>query len=209
MATSSARIPSTWHPIGPDLMMLARSLDAKAPKSPHKPFVVALIRETQRVTGRLHASAWYARLIREAGVQRTPSARTLSAVLQAAREAAGEAPSVTAVSVREIRRQMAHLARTADKIRESTERQQQIAEALAKRQLIFADQAQVYQRQIDQLAGLVDGALRTVRTEVDRMVKAAADMTLDSHRVAVAVRSAVTALEQARQGLDQAGQGGR
>lgn len=205
MTDQASKTPSTWHPISTELTSLARALDGKAPKRPHKPFVVALVRELHRVTGRLHPGAWYAKLIRDAGIPRTPSARTISAVLQAAREVAGEAPSSSALSVREIRRQMTQLARSVDTIRETTNRQLQIADALAKRQLMFADQAQTYQRQIDQLAGIVDGALRTVRAEVDRMARAAADMTLDSHRVAVAVRSAVTALEQARAGLDESG----
>ena len=49
-----------------------------------------------------------------------------------------------------------------DKLVASTQRQEQIGDALAKRQLVFADQAQTYQRQIDQLTATVQTALRQV-----------------------------------------------
>lgn len=84
-----------------------------------------------------------------------------------------------------------------DKLVASTQRQEQIGDALAKRQLVFADQAQTYERQIDQLTATVQTALRQVAVEVDRMSMAASDVTLDTHRVAATVKQAARDIAEA------------
>ena len=200
----SHRLTLERAPYTRDLADLARRVHAASPQNPHRPFLVSLIREVRAVTKQFHAENWYRGLIVEAGLPRRPSARTITAVLTAAKDAAGEAIGPTTASIKELRRQMTGMTRSmaelkglVDKIAASTQRQEQLGDALAKRQLMFADQAQTYQRQIDQLTATVQAALRQVGAEVDRMSRAASDVTLDTHRVAAAVKQAARDITEA------------
>ncbi|NJN00331.1 MAG: hypothetical protein HC793_01250 [Aquincola sp.] len=132
----------------------------------------------------------------------------MTAVLVAARESAGEAPGPTIASVKELRRQMTGITRTVADMKDllatvvaTAKRQEQIAEGLGKRQMIFADQAQTYQRQIDQLTAMVQTALKQVSKEVDRLASAASDITLDSHRLTATVKQAAREIADAAQKL--------
>ena len=200
----SQRLTPHRPPYTRDLMDLVRRVHEASPPSPHRPFVVLLVREVRAVTRQFHAENWYRGLIVEAGLPRRPSSRTVTAVLTAAKDAAGEAIGPTTASIKELRRQMTAMTRTmgeikglVDKVVASTQRQEQIGDALAKRQLVFADQAQTYQRQIDQLTATVQTALRQVGAEVDRMSRAASDVTLDTHRVAATVKQAARDISEA------------
>ncbi len=200
----SRRLTPDRAPYTRDLADLARRVHAVSPPSPHRPFVVSLVREVRGVTKQFHAENWYRGLIVEAGLPRRPSSRTITAVLTAAKDAAGEAIGPTTASIKELRRQMTGMTRTMGDLKDlvakvvtSTQRQEQIGDALAKRQLVFADQAQTYQRQIDQLTATVQIALRQVGVEVDRMSRAASDVTLDTHRVSAAVQQAARSIAEA------------
>ena len=192
-----------------DLADLARRVHAAHLTGPHKPFLAALVREVRAATGQVHTADWYRGLMLEAGLTRKPSARTMSAVLVAARESAGEAPGPTIASVKELRRQMTGITRAVADMKDllatvvaTAKRQEQIAEGLGKRQMIFADQAQTYQRQIEQLTAMVQTALKQVSKEVDRMASAASDITLDSHRLAATVKQAAREIADAAQTLN-------
>jgi hypothetical protein len=96
---------------------------------------------------------------------------------------------------------MAELKDQVSKIAESARRQEEIGQGLAKRQLVFQDQSQLYQRQIEQLTATVDSALRQVGKEVDRLSRAAADITLDSHRLSANIQQAARTISEAAEGL--------
>ncbi len=183
-------------------------MHARSPASPHRPFVVSLVREVRGLTQQFHSAAWYTGLIKAAGISRRPSSRTFSLALVSAKDAAGEAIGPTLASVKELRRQMtgmvslmAELKDQVSKIAESAKRQDEIGQGLAKRQLVFQDQSQLYQRQIEQLTATVDSALRLVAKEVDRMGRAAADITLDSHRLSANIQQAALTISAAAERL--------
>lgn len=192
------------YPYTRELTNLALRVHAASPPSPHRPFVVSLIREVRGATSQFHAENWYRGLIVEAGLTRRPSTRTITHALTAAKEAAGEAIGPTMASVKELRRQMTaithQMSEMKDLVRElgaSVTRQEQIGDALGKRQLLFADHSQTYQRQIEQLTAMVQAALRKVVTEVDRVSKAASDVTLDSHRISATIQQAARSIAEA------------
>ena len=92
---------------------------------------------------------------------------------------------------------MAELKDQVSKIAESAKRQDEIGQGLANRQLVFQDQSQLYQRQVEQLTATVDSALRQVGKEVDRLSRAAADITLDSHRLSANIQQAARTISEA------------
>jgi hypothetical protein len=187
-----------------DLTDIALRMHAASPPRPHTQFVRGLLREVRKATGSFHPERWYRELLVEAGLPRRPSARTFTLELIAAKDAAGEANGPTLASVKELRRQMTAIGREVagikDQVRDvaaSVKRQEQIGDALGKRQLLFADQSQTYQRQIEQLTAMVQAALRKVVTEVDRVSKAASDVTLDSHRISATIQQAARSIAEA------------
>ena len=202
MPTSTLR--PTRHPYTRELQDLALRVHARSPASPHRPFVVSLVREVRGLTQQFHSAAWYTGLIKAAGISRRPSSRTFSLALVSAKDAAGEAIGPTLASVKELRRQMtgmvalmAELKDQVSKIAESARRQDEIGQGLAKRQLVFQDQSQLYQRQIEELTAVVQSSLRQVGKEVDRLSKAAADITLDSHRLSANIQQAGRTISEA------------
>ena len=177
---------------------------SRAQASPHRPFVVSLVREVRELTTHFHSAAWYTGLLKAAGITRRPSSRTFSLALVSAKDAAGEAIGPTLASVKELRRQMtgmvglmADLKNQVSKIAESARRQDEIGQGLAKRQLVFQDQSQLYQRQIEELTAIVQSSLRQAGKEVDRLSKAAADITLDSHRLSANIQQAARGISEA------------
>jgi methyl-accepting chemotaxis protein len=62
---------------------------------------------------------------------------------------------------------------------------------------MFQDQSQLYQRQIEQLTAVVQSSLRQVGNEVDRLSKASADITLDSHRLSANIQQAARTISEA------------
>jgi hypothetical protein len=202
MPTSTLR--PTRHPYSRELQDLALRVHARSPASPHRPFVVSLVREVREVTRQFHSAAWYTGLIKTAGITRRPSSRTFSLALVSAKDAAGEAIGPTLASVKELRRQMTamvglmvELKDQVSKIAQSAKRQEEIGQGLAERQLMFQDQSQLYQRQIEQLTAVVQSSLRQVGNEVDRLSKASADITLDSHRLSANIQQAARTISEA------------
>ena len=201
------RLSPSLHPYTQQLNTLACRVHAASPDKPHRPFVVNLIREVRQVTGQFHSANWYMGLIAGAGIARRPSTRTFALALTTAKDAAGEAVGPTLASVQELRRQISGMTRTMAEMKAMVARQEMISGSLEKRQLMFADQAKTYQRQIDALTATVSVALAKVSKEVDRMSKAASDITLDSHRLGSVMPRAAPAISEAVRRLAAAPRG--
>lgn len=191
------RLSPSLHPYTQQLNALVSRVHLASPDKPHRPFVVNLIREVRQVTGQFHSANWYMGLIAGAGITRRPSTRTFALALTTAKDAAGEAVGPTLASVQELRRQISGMSRNMAEMKAMVARQEMISSSLEKRQLMFADQAQTYQRQIDGLTATVNAALAQMAKEVDRMGKAASGITLDSHRLGSAMQRAAQDIAEA------------
>lgn len=168
------------------LLAEVRELDRSSPAVPHRHFVRAVIRRVHELTGQIHAESWYRRLIQAAGSERRPSTRTVNTCVISIKDDLGEGVGTTQVVVRQLRRQFADLQAAVgrvealvSKVAEVAARQAAISEAIDKRQMLFSDQAQVYQRQIDQLTKIVEENLKASR-EVTRNAN---DVALGSARL--------------------------
>ena len=158
----------------PALLSIAREVDTASPPSPHRHFVRRLVEAVHTSTGRVHAESWYRRLITESGSSRRPSTRTVNACVLAVKDQVGQSRGPTQIAVIEMRKQYCDLLdavtrveRLVTKVAEIAERQVIISASIDKRQMVFADHSQTYQRQIDQLAAIMRENL-TASREVTR-----------------------------------------
>jgi hypothetical protein len=167
------------------ILALVRQVDAASPPSPHRHFVRSLIQAVHASTGRVHAESWYRRLIVESGSSRRPSTRTVNSCVLAFKDQVGQSRGPTQIAVIEMRKQYGDLLeavnrveRLVSKVAEVAERQASISASIDKRQMIFTDQSQVYQRQIDQLAAIMKDNLIASR----EVTKGANEVTMSAAR---------------------------
>jgi hypothetical protein len=156
------------------LLLLVRELDKASAPSPHRHFVRSLVEAVHKATGLVHAESWYRKLIIESGSTRRPSTRTVNSCVLSVKDQVGQSRGPTQIAVIEMRRQYGDLLdavtrveQLVTKVAEIAERQASISASIDKRQMVFADQSQTYQRQIDQLAAIMKENLNASR-EVTR-----------------------------------------
>lgn len=154
--------PVQSAPYTPELIALVAKAEIGSPVSPHKPFLVKLVRLTFEATGTVYAEKWYRKLLEVSSSKRRPSTRTVNAVVSAAKEANGMAAGPTQATVKTLKAKyedmaslVARMEAAVDRLAKICDRQLQISESLDRRQQVFSDQAQTYQRQIDGLAEIV------------------------------------------------------
>jgi hypothetical protein len=167
------------------LLSLVLEVDKASPTSPHRHFVRMLVDAVHTATGRVHAESWYRRLIIESGSSRRPSTRTVNSCVLALKDQVGQTRGPTQIAVIEMRKQYSDLLeavnrveRLVAKVAEVAERQASISASMDKRQILFTDQSQVYQRQIDQLAAIMKDNLNASR----EVTKGANEVTMAAAR---------------------------
>lgn len=183
------------------LIEIARAADSAMPKSPHRPFVVALIKGVREETGGFWGVPWYQRLIKAAGVKRSPSTRTLNNSLSALKEGSGEVHGITLKAVNELAKlvlrlekavegvgaQAEKMAQAHEEMRRLMGRQVEMADAIQKRQMIFADQSQTYGRMIEEVTKTVNAGVAKFAKSAEAIDGAGLTMTLQANRVALSV----------------------
>lgn len=184
-----------------ELVQLAKAADSGSPRSPHKPFVVDLIKKVREATGGFWGVPWYQKLIKAAGIQRFPSTRTFNNTLAALKEGAGEPHGITLKAVNELAKLVVRLEKAVDGVAQHTERmaqahediqklmrrQVEMADAIQKRQMIFADQSQFYGRMIEDVTKAVNTAVTQFAKKADSLDGVGLTITLQANRVALSV----------------------
>lgn len=145
-----------------DLSSLVHEAERTSPPTPHRHFVQKLVQLCHEKTGAVHSELWYRQLISASGSHRRPSTRTVNSVVAAFKESKGLAAGPTQVAVKELRAQydgmvdlVSRIEKAVERLASIADRQLQISQSLDRRQQLFADQSQTYQRQIDTLADIV------------------------------------------------------
>lgn len=193
-----------------DLVRLAKAADTGSPKSPHRPFVVDLIKRVREATGGFWGVPWYQKLIKAAGVQRSPSTRTFNNTLAALKEGAGEPHGITLKAVNELAKLVVRLETAVEGVAQNAERmakaqeeiqalmtrQVAMADAIQKRQMIFADQSQVYGRLIEEVTNTVNAAVTKFSKKTDALDGAGLTMTIQANRVAMSVDRLTEAIQR-------------
>jgi hypothetical protein len=196
------------------LLNLAREVDRKMPPKPHRPFVAELIRQVREETGGFWGNQWYQRLVKAAGVGRTPSTRTFNQVLSTLKEGAGEVHGITLKAVNELAKVMLRLEKAVDRMGGQAERmavahddikrlmtrQVEIADSIQKRQMIFADQSQAYGRMIEEITKTVNGGVAKFMKTAEMMDGVGLEVTIQANRVAMSTERLVEALREGRDG---------
>lgn len=171
---------------------------------------MALIKGVRDQTGGFWGVPWYQKLVKAAGVQRSPSTRTLNSCLAALKEGAGEAHGITLKAVNELAKLVVRLEKAVDGVAQHTERmaaaheniqklmqrQVEMADAIHKRQMIFADQSQVYGRMVEEVTKTVNTAVTTFSRKVDALDGVGLTVTIQANRVAMSVDRLAEALKE-------------
>lgn len=192
------------------LLELARDVDRKMPAKPHRPFVTELIKGVRAETGGFWGNQWYQRLVKAAGVARTPSTRTFNQVLSTLKEGSGEVHGITLKAVHELAKVMLRLEQAVDKmgaqaermatahddIKKLLSRQVEMADAIQKRQMIFADQSQSYGRMIEEVSKAVNAGAAKMAKSADTMDGAGLQFTMQANRVALSVERLTETLRE-------------
>lgn len=167
------------------LLSLAIEVDKSSPPSPHRHFVRCLVEAVHASTGRVHAESWYRKLITASGSARRPSTRTVNSCVLSFKDQVGQTRGPTQIAVIEMRKQYGDLLdavnrveRLVARVAEVAERQASISASIDKRQMMFTDHSQVYQRQIDQLAAIMKDNLNASR----EVTKGANEVTMSAAR---------------------------
>lgn len=193
------RSATTMQPSGPagfdpKLFELVRTADRLCPPSPHKHFVHKLLQLCYEETRAVQSESWYRNLIEKSGCLRRPSARTVSNAVAVLKESKGIAAGATQITVKELRAQytgmvslVARIEASVDRLASICDRQLQISQALDRRQQLFADQSQTYQRQIDGLAEIV----KTQSAAAREASKAASEIGLQTARALRDIQSSL------------------
>lgn len=196
MQTTTLR-PVNDHLSEPALRKLVEQADRSSPRTPHKPFVVLLVKLVHEAEGVIHAESWYRKAIATSGCTRRPSTRTVSAVVASSKEKLGLDAGPTQASVRKLRSQFtdllavaADMKATVARLERITERQLAISEAHERRQLLMIDQTATHQRQVEELKAVVDLQGQAAR----KASSGAADIALECARALRDIRAAVAQL---------------
>lgn len=187
---SDSRDPSPQQ-----LHSLVHAAERASPPSPHRLFVLKLIQLSYESTGAVYSELWYRKLIASAGSKRRPSARTVNLAVVSFKESKGLAAGPTQVAVKELRSQyggmadlVARIEKAVDRLASIADRQLQISQSLDRRQQLFADQSQTYQRQIDTLAEIVKSQSLAAR----EASKSASEIALQASRALRDIQTAVS-----------------
>lgn len=200
--------------ISEELVGLARVADSRSPKSPHRPFVVDLIKSVREATGGFWGVPWYQKLIKAAGIKRSPSTRTFNNSLAALKEGAGEVHGITLKAVNELAKLVVRLEKAVDGVAQHTERmaqaheemqklmkrQVEMADAIQKRQMIFSDQSQFYGRLIEDVTKTVNTAVASFAKKADALDGVGLTVTLQANRVALSVDRLTEVLQKQSEG---------